>query len=253
MKTIIERWMAGDERAGEHLYREYFGRLEAYLRARGLKGADAEDAAQEAMLRGLQTLKQGGRPEDLTGWLKGIARHVAANQTRLHLTDRIDVGEARDRSARTQAIRSEMRELLERSIEALPPAYREVVALAHRDGLSRKEIADKLDLPLPAVHSRFLRAEARLRGALEKHFTTVVAKKVRPANPPADDIRLLRPLFRNAVIARHLEGRSEQSAATALGIPVATLRARLQSAYELLGYRETPDFADALREWEKGP
>ena len=251
MKTIVDRWIAGDEKAGEELYREYFSRLEAYLRARGFKGADAEDAAQEALVRGLQGLRQGGRPEDLTGWLKGIARHVASNQTRLVLSEHLEPGDHRDRSARTQALRAEMRELLERSIEALPPADREVVALAHHGGLSRKEIADKLDLPLPAVHSRFVRAEARLRGALEKHFTTVALRNLRPAAPTADEVRRLRPMFRDAVVERHLEDRPEQAAASALGIPLATLRARLQSAYELLGHREAPDFSGARREWKK--
>lgn len=253
MKTIMDRWIAGDASAGEALYREYFGRLEAYLRARGLKGPDAEDAAQEALVRGLQGLKHGSRPDDLTGWLKGIARHVASNQTRLVLSDRLDAGAAPARSARTQAIRAEMSDLLERSIGDLSPADREVVELAHHGNLSRKEIADKLDLPLPAVHSRFARAEQRLRGALEKHFTTVALKNLRPANPTADDVRRLRPLFRDAVVKRHLEDLPEAKAAGVLGIPVATLRARLQSAYELLGYREAPDFREARRDWAAQP
>lgn len=253
MKTIIDRWMAGDASAGEELYREYFDRLQAYLRARGFKGADAEDAAQEALVRGLQGLKQGGRPDDLTGWLKGIARHVASNQTRLCLSDRLELADAPERSARTQAIRAEMRDLLDRSIGDLPPADREVVELAHQGGLSRKEIADKLDIPLPAVHSRFARAEQRLRGALEKHFTTVALRNLRPANPTAEDVRRLRPLFRDAVVRRHVEDLSEARAAQALGIPVATLRARLQSAYELLGHREAPDFQDARKEWTSQP
>lgn len=248
-QTIIDRWIAGDDAAGEALYRGYFERLQSYLRTRGLKDPDAEDAAQEALIRGLQSLKQGGRPDDLTGWLKGIAKHVASSQTRLCLSDRLEPGDVKTRSARTQAVRAEMRDLLQRSIDGLPKGDREVVELAHHAGLSRKEIADKLDLPLQAVHSRFARAEARLRGALEKHFTTVALRTLKPARPTAADVRSLRPMFREAVVKRHLEDRSEAAAAEALRIPVATLRARLQSAYELLGFREAPDFSDARREW----
>ena len=64
-----------------------------------------------------------------------------------------------------------------------------------------------------------------------------------------DQVVALRPLVREPVVLRHLEGLSEEAPARRLGVPAATLRARLRSAYELLGGEDTPDFAEAVEAW----
>jgi hypothetical protein len=86
----------------------------------------------------------------------------------------------------------------------------------------------------------------RLRGALATHFTTVT----RLPKPPITraEIGRLRPIFREAVEARHLKDLPEAAAASRLGISAAVLRARLDSAYELLGRGRNPDFSAARRE-----
>lgn len=53
-------------------------------------------------------------------------------------------------------------------------------------------------------------------------------------------------------MARHLEDLSEDAAALRLGIPAATLRARLRSACEILGVDAAADFSAAREEHRKG-
>jgi RNA polymerase sigma-70 factor (ECF subfamily) len=245
MDDALERWMAGEPGAADELYRRYFHRVRQFAARLGNRLADADDIAQEALVAGLEGLKAGRRPDKLTSWLLGIARHVSSKRTRIELNppEQID---PRGRSGATLAVRQEMNELLARSLEGLPPLYREVLDLRHRENLSRKEIADRLGVPLDTVHARCERAYARLRECLSRHFTTAVLGAASPVALEA--IERLRPSFRDAVVARHLEDLPETAAAARLGIPVSTLRARLESALEMLHAGPAPDFSAARTE-----
>ncbi|HKS17389.1 MAG TPA: sigma factor-like helix-turn-helix DNA-binding protein, partial [Planctomycetota bacterium] len=83
-------------------------------------------------------------------------------------------------------------------------------------------------------------AMIRLRAFLSGHFTTMVLA----GNPPTmERVMSLRPSFRAAFLARHVEELPPEKAAAKLGIPVATLEERLSFAYETLGCSERTDFA----------
>lgn len=251
MDELIDRWAAGEAAAAEALYRKYFERVQEFLKRRGCGAHDAEDLAQEAMIAGLDGLKGGKRPDKLTHWLFGIARHLSRRRTRLRLGDDLDREDPAQRTARSVVIRREMRDLLERTMKSLTPGEREILDLSHRAGLSRKEIGERLDLPPEAVHARFQRARGRLREALADHFTTIVASRLKSAPVSLADVQALRPGFRSAVTAVHLEELSPDQAALKLGVPLATLRARLRSAYEMLGGDEAPDFGRAREEFRR--
>ena len=110
-------------------------------------------------------------------------------------------------------------------------------------GLTRAAAAQKLNCSLDTIDRRTKLAVARLRDSLSGHFTTMILAG--PA-PTLERVMELRPSFRAAFLARHVEGLSAGKAAQKLGIPVATLEERLRYAYDLLGCAETTDFA-ALR------
>ncbi len=249
MDDLIAKWVAGDEAAAEALYRTYFIRVRDFMERRGTAAADADDLAQEALIAGLDGLKSGTRPAKLTAWLYGIAKNLAKNRTRLYLDDDLDPEDPSARTSRSLVIRREMKDFLDRSLRTLPPAEREIIELSHRQGLSRKEIADRLEIAEDAVHARFKRAHGRLREALSRRFTTLVASRLKREAIALADVEALRPGFRSAVTAVHLEGLSPDQAALKLGVPLATLRARLRSAYEILGYDEAPDFGKAREEF----
>ncbi len=248
---LIQRWVSGDERAAEEIFRTYYRRAREFAKSLGARAADAEDIAQEALIAGLDGLKAGKRPERFTGWLLGIARHMAAKQPRPLKPQGRDAADRPGAGARTIAAKREMNDLLDRTIESLPPALRETVDLVHRAGLSRKEAAERLDVPMAAVHARCERAYAKLRRALSRHFTTLAIRSMEPRAVRLKDIRALRPAFRDAVTARHLEGLGEDAAAARLGIPAATLRARLKSACEMLKVDDAADFSAAREEYLK--
>jgi len=250
MDEIIERWVAGDASAGEELYRRYYDRVREFIVKRGASLVDAEDIAQEALIAGLEGLKAGRKPDRLTFWLLGIARHLSYHRPRAASErDLEQVVDPKRRSAKSVAIRREMDALLQRALERMTPNDRQIVDLHYRAGLTRKEIAEKLDLPIQAIHARCDRTRSRLREALSRHFTTVALRKPEPEGVALEDIRALRPAFRQVVVARHLHNLGEREAALELQLPEATFRARLRSAYEILKCEPTADFSKAREEY----
>ena len=212
MDALISRWAAGDRAAAEDLYRSYHTRVREFIVSRGARLNDADDIAQEALIAGLEGLDAGRRPERLTAWLFGIARHKAAKLRPAAAAMPHDVLDTDRRGARSRVIRREMDSLLCRTLEGMSDNDREVVDLMHRAGLSRKEIAERLDLPVETVHARCDRAHGRLRAALSRHFTTVVAAGLAPRPVSLDAIRALRPAFRQAISARGQPGSAASSA-----------------------------------------
>jgi len=65
---------------------------------------------------------------------------------------------------------SELSEILRKTIQGLPASFRTVFVLRDVEGLSTEETAEMLDLSIPAVKSRLLRARLQLRERLNKYF-----------------------------------------------------------------------------------
>ena len=82
MGNTVDRCAAGDVNAAAQIYRDYYARVKGFLRKRGEGAEDAEDVAQDALLAGLEGLKKGQQPVQLTRWLMGIARHKLARRMR---------------------------------------------------------------------------------------------------------------------------------------------------------------------------
>ena len=76
---------------------------------------------------------------------------------------------AKDEPSR-QVEQAELRDALSRAMAGLPPAYRTAVVLRDVEGLSTEETAQALDLSIPAVKSRLLRARLQLRERLSRYF-----------------------------------------------------------------------------------
>jgi RNA polymerase sigma-70 factor, ECF subfamily len=134
--------------------------------ARSIVGsADAEDAAQEALIRAWQHIAQASLPDAraLRAWLVRITLNVCNNWQRgrfgtarrmnLSLTDATDnaVGYV---DAATDADRLDLRQAIDR----LAPEFRQIVILRYYAGFDAAEIGIALDLPHATVRSRLRRA-----------------------------------------------------------------------------------------------
>jgi RNA polymerase sigma-70 factor (ECF subfamily) len=125
----------------------------------------AEDVVQEAFLNAFRGFDgwRGGAPK---AWLLTIVRNcfLARSRSSAALTPIDEAGDLAqdDPTPEDILISRHEAESLRREIEALPPAFREIVVLRELDGLSYKEIATIIDAPIGTVMSRLARARQLL-------------------------------------------------------------------------------------------
>jgi RNA polymerase sigma factor (sigma-70 family) len=134
--------------------------------------ADAEDVAQEAMLRAFRFFRgfHGGDPR---AWLLQIVRNTCYTWLERHRP--LDLMTEFDEELHPQAgsnpeslaIAGDNRERLTRALESLPPRFREVLVLRELEGCSYKEIASITSVPIGTVMSALARARQRLERALK--------------------------------------------------------------------------------------
>jgi RNA polymerase sigma-70 factor (ECF subfamily) len=127
----------------------------------------AEDLAQQAFFAAWKALPGLREPAAFGGWLKRIAVHAWLAHARRAGHDLVQLDEADgviDPLARSAA--AETRLDLSRALEALRPAERTCLVLAHGEGMTHEEIATATGLPLGTVKSNIARGGARLRALL---------------------------------------------------------------------------------------
>lgn len=136
-------------------------------------GEDAEDVVQEAYLRALQYAR-GFRDGDARAWLLTIVRNTAYKW--LRKTRPSAPVEQFDEEVHTSGIdRSNPEQLLlqnadgrlvEQALSQLSVRFREILVLRELEGLSYKEIADVMGVPIGTVMSTLSRARDRFREAI---------------------------------------------------------------------------------------
>jgi RNA polymerase sigma-70 factor (ECF subfamily) len=133
--------------------------------------ADAQDVAQEAMLRAFRFFR-GFHGGDARAWLLQIVRNSCytwlEKNRPMELTTEFDEELYPQPGATPEslAIAGDNRERLTRALEDLPPRFREVLILRELEGCSYKEIAAITSMPIGTVMSALARARQRLQRTL---------------------------------------------------------------------------------------
>ena len=144
---------------------------------------DAEDVTQETFLKACLHLKDFQEKAQFSTWLTRIA--VNTSLTKIRSTKWVPAGG--DEKAMWESIseelsdwrsnpeelysRSQLRRRLHEALEELPQIYSRVFVLRDIYGFSMAETAAALQLSIPQVKTRLLRARLRLRENLSKPFS----------------------------------------------------------------------------------
>ncbi|HWH92247.1 MAG TPA: sigma-70 family RNA polymerase sigma factor [Baekduia sp.] len=168
--TLVGLIAAGSDDAFAALDARYRRRLVRFARGFVPGGtADAEDVVQDAMVRAVRALRNGSHPDALGPWLHRITRNCALDLTaarRRHpvveLADHAhppaeDAGAAVERSLVVRGLMADVRRL--------PDTQRSALVLRELEGRSYADIADELDVTVPAVKSLLVRARQGLKRA----------------------------------------------------------------------------------------
>lgn len=180
--ALIERISNGEKELYYSLIQPYERALYAAAYSILRNEADAEDAAQEAALKGLKYLSSFRRESKFSTWLIQIAVNEARmklRKDRRHLYESIDDAAENEqgdyiprdfadwREIPSEALeRKELRETIQKALDSLAPKYREVFMLRDVQKLNIQEAAAALGITEASVKTRLLRARLQMRDAL---------------------------------------------------------------------------------------
>jgi RNA polymerase sigma-70 factor (ECF subfamily) len=187
---LLERARQKDRDAIRLIIKQHNQRLYRIARSIVRNDSDAEDVLQEAYARAFAALV-GFRGEARLGtWLARIVVNEALGCIRRR-RPAIDIGLVsaspmlnaeivpfpganRVPDPETTMAQTEIRALLERAIDRLPSAFREVLIARLVEGMSVAETAELFRIPPQTVKTRLFRARALLRAEMERHIGPVV-------------------------------------------------------------------------------
>ena len=171
--ALVERARGGDESAAAVLVRRHqravFG---VCLRMLGRR-EDAEDAAQETLLRMFRHLDRWDPARPLRPWLLTIA----ANRCRTALTKRatrghVTPGELDPADEGVPLSDAALAEELQRAVDTLRPDHKAAFVLFHHEELSLQEVAEALGRPDGTIKTWLHRARKHLAEALARRGVT---------------------------------------------------------------------------------
>ena len=198
---LIRRVGEGDVQAFHDLVHPYQRAI--FLAALSLvrNEADAEDVAQEAVLKTFKNLSRFRQEAKFSTWVIQITINEAKmklRKERRHLYESLDDGKQNDegdyvpkdfadwREIPSEALeQSELRQALAKALDSLPEKYRSVLILRDVQQLSINETAEALGLSEANVKTRLCRARLQMRDALAPGFDGAWSRgreyeKVRP-------------------------------------------------------------------------
>ena len=186
--ALVEALRREDPEAAETLVERFGDRVyRLTMRITGVN-EDAEEAAQDALWTAARKIGTFKGESAFGSWLYRIAANAAYQKLRTRrakarevaLDDVLPTLDADGRhfepmadwSERVdeRALTGELREVLERAIDGLPPDYRTALVMHDVQGLSNPDIAETLGISLPAVKSRVHRSRLWVRKQLADYL-----------------------------------------------------------------------------------
>jgi RNA polymerase sigma-70 factor (ECF subfamily) len=153
---LVVQAQRGDREAFDALATTLYDRLYAVGRRILRDGHAAEDAVQEALIRGWRDLRSLREPDRFEAWMHRLlvnSCHDLARHRRRFEVEVPNIG--LDRSDPTDDYTSvATRDELDQAFLQLPFEHRAVLVLTHYVGMSAAEVGDILGIPVGTVYSR---------------------------------------------------------------------------------------------------
>ncbi len=193
---LVERTVAGDQKAFELLVLKYQRRIERLI-GRMVRDTDlVEDIAQETFIRAYRALAQFRGEAQFYTWLYRIAVNTAkkalVDLKRDPLVSETALRNGGEDEDETSAVENELtsaetpetvlaaKEIaatVNSAMEALPEELRQAVTLREIEGLSYEEIAEVMNCPIGTVRSRIFRAREAISAKVKPMLENQTGKR----------------------------------------------------------------------------
>src|SRR5437016_14439530 len=173
----------GDTSAFEELIERHQALVAGTVARMLSSNSDVEDIAQQVFIRVWKSARRYVPRAKFTTWLLKITRNLVFNELRrtkrhAHVPLQSEPG-AEDPPVKdetnlapdTSLLESELQRTIEEAILQLPETQRLALVLRRYEQMSYEQIAEVLDLSVPAVKSVLFRARSELRARLSKYLT----------------------------------------------------------------------------------
>ena len=179
---LVDAVRGGDDAAFEELYRRYQPRISGFVRRLLHAEGRAEDVSQEAFLSALRRMRATDAEINFKPWIYQIARNAAIDSYRRN-SHAVEVSMDAENGLRASdrqrlvgidggpdaaLVTKERLNHLQSAFDELSDVHTKVLVMRELEGMSYREIGDKLDLTRPAVESALFRARRRLESEYEE-------------------------------------------------------------------------------------
>jgi RNA polymerase sigma factor (sigma-70 family) len=173
---LVQAVRAGDDHAFERLYHRYHRRIAAYVVGMVRDHGRAEDLTQEVFVAALRRMRQTDRPIAFKPWIYEIAKNACidafrrtrrAEEVSYDAEDGMapsDIGKLVAPGAAPDAAVANKQRLddLCGAFGGLSDAHHQILVMRELEGLSYREIGERLGMSRPSVESTLFRARRRL-------------------------------------------------------------------------------------------
>lgn len=174
---LVQQTLAGNQQAFRLVVLRYQRPMFRFLGFLGVRGARAEDVAQESFLRAFKALASFDPARGaFSTWLFAIARRLAIAEWRRAQREEPTAGAGEDASSRAldpaeRALLAERAQRVESALRRVPEQLRSTFLLSQLEELSIEEVAELEGCAVGTVKSRIFRVREQLRLALaEEEF-----------------------------------------------------------------------------------
>jgi RNA polymerase sigma factor (sigma-70 family) len=206
----------GDDRAFEELYARYHRRIHAYVMGMVKDHGRAEDVTQEVFVSAVRRMRETERPIAFKPWIYEIAKNACIDQFRrsrraeevsLQADEGFapsDYGRLVDSDPSPDAAVAAKQDLdhLCGAFGGLSETHHEILVMREFEGLSYREIGERLGMSRPAVESTLFRARRRLTEEYEDLVSGARCRRIQTLIAAAGETRLGRREARR--LSRHV-------------------------------------------------
>jgi RNA polymerase sigma factor (sigma-70 family) len=203
---LVEAVRAGDDHAFERLYQRYHRRISAYVFGMVHDHGRAEDVTQEVFVSALRRMRHTDRPILFKPWIYEIAKNACIDQfRRTSRTEEVSIdaddgsglaaadhGKLQAREQTPDAAVESKQQLadLQGAFGGLSEAHHQILVMRELEGLSYREIGERLGMSRPSVESTLFRARRRLTEEYEELRTGERCLRIQGIIETADSGRL---------------------------------------------------------------